>query len=69
MSALRRMPASRPVRPVGGVAFGLAATGSPDAFGDLVGAARAGSGDQQGVAVMPVPGQGLGDGFLVRPGA
>jgi hypothetical protein len=49
--------------------FDQAAMGPPDAFGDLVGAARAGPGDQQGVAVVPVPGQGLGDGFLVRPGA
>ena len=55
--------------PVGGVTFDQAAAGSPDAFGDLVGAARAGPGDQQGVSVMPVPGQGIGDGLLVRPGA
>ena len=66
VAAHARIP---PGTPVGGVTFDQAAMGSPDAFGDLVGAARAGPGDQQGVAVMPVPGQGLGDGFLVRPGA
>jgi len=52
VAAHARIP---PGPPIGGVTFDQAAMGPPDAFGDLVSAARAGSGDQQGVAVMPVP--------------
>ena len=55
--------------PVGGVPFDQAAAGTPEAFSDRVGAARAGPGNQQRVAVVPVLAQRVNNDLLIRPGA